>query len=126
VSTNSAPARPNIASPLEPTAAEKLGFRKNARFSIGWELARSHAAKAASTTSPAAPAPTTMAEDQPWTGASMIAHSTSPRPATDSTAPVRSGRSAAGFFESGTSGRAHSTPAAAIGTLIRNTDPHQK
>ena len=44
----------------------------------------------------------------------------------DSTAPAKSGRSAAGFLESGTSGRAHSRPAAAIGMLIRNTDPHQK
>jgi len=56
----------------------------------------------------------------------MIDHSTSPRPAIDSTAPAMSGRSAAGFLESGTSGTAHSSPAAAMGTLIRNTDPHQK
>ena len=72
------------------------------------------------------PVPITNADDQPWTGASMIDHSTSPRPAIDSTAPARSGRRAAGFFESGTSGRAHSRPTAAMGTLIRNTDPHQK
>jgi hypothetical protein len=56
----------------------------------------------------------------------MIDHSTSPRPAIDSTAPARSGRSAAGFLESGTSGTAHSSPAAATGTLIKNTEPHQK
>ena len=72
------------------------------------------------------PAPITIADDQPCTGASMIAHSTSPRPAMESTAPARSGRKAAGFLESGTSQIAHSRPAAAIGTLIKNTDPHQK
>src|SRR5262249_55154872 len=113
-------------SPFEPTAAEKLGLRKNARFSIGWELARSHAAKPASTARPTRPVPATIAEDQPCTGASMIDPSTSPSPAMHSTAPARSGRNAAGFLESGTSGIAHSSPAAAMGTLIENTDPHQK
>ena len=44
----------------------------------------------------------------------------------DSSAPVRSGASAAGFLESGISHSAQAAPAAAIGTLIRNTDPHQK
>jgi hypothetical protein len=43
----------------------------------------------------------------------------------DISAPTRSGGRAAGFFESGTSGSANATPSAAIGTLIRNTDPHQ-
>ncbi len=44
----------------------------------------------------------------------------------DSSAPVKSGRRAAGSLESGTSGIASRKPAAAIGTLTRNTDPHQK
>ena len=43
----------------------------------------------------------------------------------DSSAPARSGASAAGFLESGTSRSAQATPSTAIGTLIRNTDPHQ-
>ena len=55
----------------------------------------------------------------------MIAHSNRPRPAIDSTAPQGSGGSAAGFFESGTSSRAPANAAATIGTLTRNTEPHQ-
>ena len=44
----------------------------------------------------------------------------------DISAPARSGRSAAGFFDSGISHSAQAPPSTAIGTLIRNTDPHQK
>ena len=53
----------------------------------------------------------TRGDVQPRTGASMIDHKTRASPAIDSTAPVKSGRSAAGFFEFGTSGMAHSRPA---------------
>ena len=56
----------------------------------------------------------------------MIDQSSSPSPAIDSSAPARSGAAAAGFLESGTSGSAQAKPTAAIGTLIRKTDPHQK
>jgi hypothetical protein len=49
-----------------------------------------------------------------------------PEPGDDSADPVRSGRSALAFLESGTSQMAHATPMAATGTLIRKTDPHQK
>ena len=72
------------------------------------------------------PAKITSADDQPRVGASMIAHRISPRPAIDSSEPPRSGRSATGFFEFGTSGTALARPTATIGTLIRNTEPHQK
>ena len=89
-------------------------------------LACSQAAKTASTASPASPVPMTRADDQPRTGASISDQSTRPSPAIDSSPPARSGAAAAGFLESGTSGTAHAKPAAAIGTLIRNTDPHQK
>ena len=44
----------------------------------------------------------------------------------DSSAPAKSGRSAAGFFESGISGSAQAAPSTATGTLTRNTEPHQK
>ena len=44
----------------------------------------------------------------------------------DISAPARSGRSAAGLFDSGTNRSPNARPSAAMGTLIRNTDPHQK
>ena len=56
----------------------------------------------------------------------MIAHSTRPSPAIESSEPTTSGRSGAGFLESDTNASANANPAAAIGTLIRNTDPHAK
>jgi len=126
VSKNSDPTSPNMARLTDEIAPEKLRLRKNRRFSIGCELVRSHAAKMPSTTSPARPVPMTTGDVQPRTGASMIDHRISASPVIEATAPVKSGRSVAGFFESGTSGMAHSRPAAAIGTLIKNTDPHQK
>ena len=91
VITNSVPNRPNVTSPTEPTAAENLRCRKNSRFSIGCELARSQAAKTARTTRPPAPAPITTGDDQPRTGASISDQSSRPRPTMDSTAPTRSG-----------------------------------
>ena len=55
----------------------------------------------------------------------MIAHSSRPRPAIDSSAPTGSGRWASGFFESGTRTTAPMNPAATIGTFTRKIDPHQ-
>ena len=89
-------------------------------------LAFSQAANRTSTTSPVTPGTITRTEPHPCTGASMIDHSTSPMPTMDRIAPTTSGRGVAGFFESGTHTTAHSAPAMAMGTLMRNTDPHQK
>src|SRR5674476_1144296 len=58
-------------------------------------------------------------------GASMIAHSSSPSPAMDSSAPSGSARLDSGLRELGTSQRVATRPAMAMGTLIRKTDPHQ-
>ena len=55
----------------------------------------------------------------------MIAHSSRPKPTMDNSPPAGSGWSASGFFESGTSIRAATKPATAIGTFTRNTEPHQ-
>ena len=55
----------------------------------------------------------------------MIAQSSKPKPAIESNAPAGSGRSAAGFFESGTSARAPTKPATAMGTLTMKMEPHQ-
>ena len=123
---NSAPNSPNMTRAADEIAAENLLLRKSPRRSIGCDVVRSQATKTARTASPASPAVRTGADDQPRSGASMIDHSSSPSPVIESTAPATSGPSTAGFFESGTSGMAHATPTAAIGTLIRNTDPHQK
>src|ERR1035438_5048680 len=65
-------------------------------------------------------------EAQPLVGASMIAQSSKPKPATDNTPPAGSGCSAAGFFESGTKDRKSTNPTTTIGTLTRKTEPHQK
>ena len=106
-------------------AIENLRSRKNPSFSIGWLQRASQAVNAPSTARLASPAPTTCPDVQPCAGASMIAHSSKPRPAIDSSAPAGSGGSAAGFFEPGTSSRAPAQAAATIGILTRKMEPHQ-
>ena len=56
----------------------------------------------------------------------MIDQRIMPIPAMDRTAPARSGALAFAFLESGTSQTAASRPTAAMGTLMRKTEPHQK
>ena len=55
----------------------------------------------------------------------MMAQSNRPSPAIERTAPAGSGRSAARFFEPGTSISAPTNAAMTIGTLTRNMEPHQ-
>ena len=55
----------------------------------------------------------------------MMAQSNKPNPTIERTAPPGSGRSAAGFFESGTSTTAPKNAATTMGTLTRNIEPHQ-
>jgi hypothetical protein len=99
---------------------------KNARFSIGWELARSQAAKPARTRQAGhagadhdrrRPAVHRRLDDRPQ-------HQ--PQAGDGQHRPGQIGPQGGRFLESGTSQIAHSRPAAAIGTLIKNTDPHQK
>ena len=70
--------------------------------------------------------PMTVEEPQPFTGASMIDHSTITSPAIESTAPIGSSRGAAGSFEDGRRNRPATRAKMVTGTLIRNTEPHQK
>jgi hypothetical protein len=112
--------------PLDEPRFTDPSILKNARFSMGCVVRLSHQVNNASTAIPPAPTASTRGEVQPRTGASINDHSRSPTPAIDSAAPARSGRRAAGFRESGISGIAHEKPITATGTLIRNTDPHQK
>ncbi len=65
-------------------------------------------------------------ELHPRPGASMMPHSSRPSPSIDKNAPIASGREESGFFELGTSQIAPMIPSAAMGTLTRNTEPHQK
>ena len=126
MSTNSAPYSPKFTVATAGMAAANARSRKKPRWSIGWAQKRSQPTKAATTASPPAPTASTEADAHPRDGPSMIAHSTSPMPAIDKTAPTRSGADAPGSRESGTSSAAAISPATAIGTLTRNTDPHQK
>jgi len=80
----------------------------------------------ASIAAAAAMAPRITGDDQERFGASMIPHSSKPRPTMESPAPIGSERLALTFFELGTSQIAANSPISAIGTLMRNTDPHQK
>jgi len=60
------------------TATENSRLRKKLSRSMGWDAKRSHTAKQTRTATPAMPAPMTVGEDQPWTGASMIARAATP------------------------------------------------
>ena len=73
----------------------------------------------------AIPTAMTIADVHPWVGASMMAHNRRPRPMIENNDPIGSGRSAEGFFESGTSTTAPMNPATAIGTFTRKMEPHQ-
>ncbi len=95
-------------------------------MSIGREATCSQYTKPPSTASPPAPTPSTGAEVHPRPGASMTAHSVMVSPAMDRPEPTRSGGRATGSLESGSSGTDSSSASTTIGTLTRNTEPHQK
>jgi len=126
VSTNSAPYRPKVTVATAGIAAENERCRKKPRLSMGCEVVLSQTANRARMARPPAPAAMTRPSVQPRVGASMIDHRIAPMPAMDRTAPVTSGARAAVFLESGTRKMAAMRPAAAMGTLIRKTEPHQK
>ena len=89
-------------------------------------MRRSHAMKSPITTTAPASEPTMGVEDQPRVGASMMAQSNRLRPSIDSPAPTASGRWERGLLELGTSHMVATRPTTAMGTLIKNTDPHEK
>ena len=72
------------------------------------------------------PAPITVGDDQPCTGASMIDQSSRPSPEMERRAPSTSGRPACAFLELGMKGKARTRATAAMGTLIRKTEPQLK
>ena len=93
---------------------------------MGWRLLASKSTNTASVPMLAHPTPITGAEVQPVSGASMIVHSSRPRPAIDNSAPAGSASSADGFFESGTNAIAARKATTAMGTLTMKIEPHQK
>src|SRR5208283_2885250 len=115
-----------MTSPMAPTAAENRRDLKKETSSIGWDECRSQIMNRVSTASAAAMAPRMSGEVHERFGASMIPHSNSPMPTMDRPAPIGSERLVFGFFELGTSQTAANSPISAMGTLTRNTEPHQK
>ena len=110
---------------IDTIAALNRRFSKNCTWSIGWSQRCSHQAKPASTARLPQIAARTRGELQERSGASMIPQSRSPSPAMELTAPIGSAGFAAWLREFGTSHAVATRPAAAIGTLMRKTDPHQ-
>ena len=76
--------------------------------------------------SEAASGPTINGEVQVRLGASMIPQSNNPMPTIDRAAPKGSARLAWGLFELGMRKAVAPRPIRATGTLMRNTEPHQK
>ena len=100
--------------------------RKTRTSSRGCAVLRSRQMKAASSaTVPMNPAMDSVLV-QPRCGPSMIVYTSSDTNAMESKKPVMSRRSAFGSFDSGTNTACSSSATATIGTLMRNTEPHQK
>jgi hypothetical protein len=124
--TKRPPSRAKTPSATAMTAILNRRDLKKTSGSIGWSMWCSQATKPPITTSPANAAPRTLAESQPSSGPSMIAHRMNPRPLTVSSPPRGSGRRLKRFRESGTSSRPPMKPATTTGMLTRKIDPHQK
>ena len=107
-------------------AAEKRGLRKNRTSSIGCEQRSSHCTNATRMARPPMIVPSTNGSDQPLDGPSMIPQSTGTRPMTDSAAPTGSSRDADSSRDVGSRSRPATMATITTGTLIRNTEPHQK
>ena len=89
---------------IAPLAAEKRGFLKKRRSSIGLDDLSSHTRNAPTSAKPAANPTRICGDVHPWLGASMIAHRTAPSPRIDSAAPPGSSLGVVLSLESGTNG----------------------
>src|SRR6476620_1880055 len=65
-------------------------------------------------------------DDQPWDGASIVAHTRDTTPTMDRTRPTGSSRGAWGSRDVGTKARPSSRATAAMGTLTRKMAPQAK
>ncbi len=112
--------------PMAPMAAEKRREEKKETWSMGW-LERFSQTQNTASTATAAPMEPRMAGDvQERSGASMIPHNSKPMPKMERPAPTGSAALVLGSLEFGTIQRAAMNPNRAMGTLTRNTEPHQK
>src|SRR4051812_6208474 len=107
-------------------AAEKRRFWKNRTSSMGWLLFNSQMMNAPITTKPITKAVTTLLSPQPLAGASMMAQSSETSPTIERQAPTRSRCGASGSRDVGNRKRPAMRAPMVTGTLIRNTEPHQK
>ena len=106
-------------------ATENRRDSKKESSSSGCFVWRSHITKVKTITAAPAIAAMIVGEVQPHTGASMIPHSNRATPRSEHPAPTTSGRLAFALSELGTITIAATHAAAAMGTLIKNTEPHQ-
>src|SRR3954453_5954598 len=106
--------------------AEKLRLANSRMSSIGSSRRNSHATNSAPTIAPTAKLTSVEREVQPSAGAWMMAYTTEPTAAIDRRAPTGSSLVASGFRESGTRCSVPSSATARTGTLIQNTDDHEK
>src|SRR5215471_20778319 len=118
---------PKNTSDNAPMAEDSRASRNSRTSSEGYRILASYQTKNASIARPASAGPSTSKWIQeplspPW----MMPYTSSTRPAMEARTPTKSIRPGLGFFDSGTSRAIAATPTAQNGTLIRNTEPHQK
>ena len=117
---------PNIAKKININpvlAAEKRGFLKNSKLSIGWSECDSQYAKAPSNTAAATNAPTIRPLPQPSSGPSMMPYTSARRPVIESVAPTRSRRGWAGSLDFGNRIPPATSATATIGRFTRKIEP---
>jgi hypothetical protein len=105
---------------------EKLRLRNSAMSSIGSSRRLSQATNTIPIAVPIAKLASEAVEVQPRSGAWMMAYTSELIAAMDRTAPTGSSRVACGSRESGTRCTAPTRAATSNGTLIQNTDDHEK
>src|SRR5437762_5957590 len=110
---------------IDPLAAEKRGLRKRDTSSIGRSLRASTLMNTASSARPSAKAANVDVDAQPQSGAWMMAKTSVPIAAHDSTSPGQSMGDAAGSFDVGTEDATPKATRAARGTMNKKTLPHQ-
>src|SRR5258708_27811967 len=118
---------PKNTSDSAPMADDNRASRNNRTSSDGYRTLASYQTKKPSIARPPSAGPSTPGCTQeplspPW----MMPYTRSTRPAMEASTPTKSIRPGSGFFDSGTSAAIAATLAAQNGTLIRNTEPHQK
>ena len=102
---------------MPPDATENRSSRNSARFSIGLVERISHQRKTPRSTAAMAKASSVSALAQPWSGASMMAYTSVPRPRIDSSAPGGSSLPSSGSRDVGRMKRPAMRAPMTIGTF---------